>query len=223
MSILASEIVTAVEYRIGGPVSTALGGTLGAVNRACALFYNMHSWRTALVAEALLDLTASDESASLPSNFASLMGVSRTDGGFIERTTLTKLMEMRRAGQSMTGAVTMCAVDGLQFLQLYPIPGASETDAISITYGTRFVALEATDEVGVADFIEPFLIECCVSYAAGIESGTALANWQAITESALFEQAKRMDGAGSPIIDRGGMPMPVGETDAFWTYGGITP
>jgi hypothetical protein len=223
MTILASELISATEHRIGGPVSDKFTNTLAVVNRACGMFFTMHPWRTALVGESLLDTVASVGTISLPTNFASLMGVARTDGGLITQTTLPRLIEMRRAGQDALGVVTMVAVEGVGTLHVYQTPSATESDVISITYRSKWTnVIAVSDTIAVADFAEPLLIECCRGYAAGLESGDTLGFWEQLKKSSLFMECAAMDGGGSPILDRGGMPYVPLSTDAFWVYGGIS-
>lgn len=204
MSILVSTLISAVEHRIGGPVSSKFTDTKTVVNRAGRIFYAMHPWQMALVVPATLDFVAGDDTASLPFDFAALVGVARSDGSFIRRCTPQELNDLRNRDQGAEGTVDAVAVLSLSTLGLWRTPTASSTDALSIAYRARWADKDSvTDEVAVSDFAEPLLIEVCREYAAGLEGGDWPARYEAIKRSAFFMDIATQDGGSQLILSDG--------------------
>lgn len=138
------------------------------VNQAGRYLFSMHRWSWATGAESSLTITGSQTYIDLPSDFHQLQGLTYVNaglGGNMARTTMSRLSFLRNSTTSGSFARRFFAISQpsqtattsympTRRLELSWTPGATEANAIKITYEKKW--LELSDDAAVPNIPEEF-------------------------------------------------------------------
>lgn len=226
MTITSGQLLDAIKHRIGGPVDAELGGGIRILNLAGRHFYNMHSWRAALVTGASLNYVANQNYCTLPTGFGELIGCEVADNALLRpvyRIGIEEMLKLRNINPGYFGFITHVCVESQTKLGVYPTPTASATAALQIAYLSRWADVTGDNvTIGVADFAEGLLMHVVREYAAGMVIGDLDDRLNAIRQGTLFDDTIRQDGIQQRIHGKllGGAASVSGPGDAWdWARG----
>lgn len=195
------------------------------------MFHHPWNWRTA--GPKYLDITADQNYVELPSDFGELISLEYPGTTIRDMiaTTLRELQDFRSFEVANPQYAYWYAVNSGQLndsnpeqgladpvLELWPTPGQSETNALSIMYRRDILLLSADSDVPqIPDWLEPVAVMSVKHYANLMENDDASsAAWNSL--QAILPEAYRRDSADQRRkgVMRGGLLTHRGNVSPFY-------
>lgn len=236
MTMIASEAIGHVAHVLGAQAGNSVGQgltELGIVNEAGEFLCAMHSWAWLVRPDAGLDLVASQNYATLPTDFAELVAFDATNSlvNGLVMTTHERLLSMRTNGIQVVSGNYFGAVvwaegsDGVPVarLDLWPTPGGSESGALTVTYRRNWATLtDDNDTVRIPSFMHGLFLSIVRAIAAGYmeqDDASKAVRLAEIVAGPEFAAAKRRDVGTQMHYGKitGGAAQPSGYVTS-WDY-----